>query len=48
LRAPIRAGDLEGFAPAPLSEVDAVAARVRQMFGVDADEGAERDATNNF
>jgi len=48
LRAPIRAGDLEGFATAPLSEVDAVAARVRQMFGVDADEGAERDATHNF
>ena len=48
LRAPIRAGDLEGFAPATPSEVEAVAARVRQMFGVDADGEARRHATNDF
>ena len=48
LRAPIRAGDLEGFAPPAPSEVDAVAARVRQMLGVGADEETGRDATNDF
>jgi len=48
LRAPIRAGDLEGFAPPAPSEVDAVAARVRQMLGAGADEETGRDATNDF
>jgi hypothetical protein len=48
LRAPIRAGDLEGFAPPAAFEVDMVAARVRQMFGVDAEEGAGPDATNDI
>ncbi len=48
LRAPIRAGDLEGFAPSTPSAVDRVAARVRQMFGVDAEEGTGRDAKNDF
>jgi hypothetical protein len=48
LRAPIRAGDLEGFASATPSEVDAVATRVRQMCGVSAEEEIGRDATNDF
>ena len=48
LRAPIRAGDLEGFASAILPEVDAVAARVRQMCGVGDDEEVGRDATNDL
>jgi len=48
LRAPIRAGDLEGFSPAVSSEVDAVAVCVRRMLGVDADEEIGRDATNDF
>lgn len=34
LRAPIRAGDLEGFAPPTENEVELVAARVRAMLGV--------------
>lgn len=37
LRAPIRAGDLESFAPPVESEVEGVAARVREMLGVAAD-----------
>ena len=39
LRAPIRAADLEGFAPPPPSELSRVADRVRVMLGV-APEGA--------
>lgn len=38
LRAPIRAGDLAGFAPATQSEIELVAARIRAMLGVRADE----------
>ncbi len=36
LRAPIRAADLEGFAPPPPSELSQVADRVRSMLGVAA------------
>jgi len=35
LRAPIRAADLEGFAPPPPSELPRVADRVRRMLGVE-------------
>jgi mitochondrial fission protein ELM1 len=35
LRAPIRAGDLEGFAPPPSSDLSRVADRVRTMLGVE-------------
>lgn len=38
LRAPIRAGDLEGFAPPLESETPRVAARVRALFGLADDE----------
>ncbi len=48
LRAPIRAGDLEGFAPATSSEVDAVADHVRRMFGAIADEETRGDETNDI
>ena len=48
LRAPIRARDLEGFKRAAASDVDAVAARVRQMLGVSAEKETENDATNDL
>jgi hypothetical protein len=38
LRAPIRAGDLTGFAAPCASEVEIVAARIRALLGVRADE----------
>lgn len=43
LRAPIRAGDLEGFAPPPVAETERVAARIRSMLGVRADATAPGD-----
>jgi mitochondrial fission protein ELM1 len=46
LRAPIRAGDLEGFAPAPAGDVDAVAARIRVMFGLEFNEELESNETH--
>jgi len=48
LRAPIRAGDLDGFSPAVRSEVATVANRVRQMFGVRADEETGSDETHDL
>ncbi len=42
LRAPIRAGDLEGFAEPLESEVAQIAARLREMLGVGA-EGETRE-----
>ena len=48
LRAPIRARDLDGFKRAAASDVDAVAAHVRQMLGVDAEKEMGRDATNDL
>jgi len=48
LRAPIRAGDLEGFAPPMPSESDVVALRVKEMLGVNMNEETGPDATNNF
>jgi mitochondrial fission protein ELM1 len=48
LRAPIRAGDLEGFVTATSFEVDSVADHIRRMFGVDAGEETGNDATNDL
>jgi mitochondrial fission protein ELM1 len=48
LRAPIHAGDLEGFAVATPTEVDAVADHVRHMFGLGAGEETNRDETNDL
>jgi mitochondrial fission protein ELM1 len=48
LRAPIRAGDLEGFAPAPPSTSDAVAARIEEMLGVKLNQERRSNATNNL
>jgi len=48
LRAPIRAGDLEGFAAGTPPESEAVAKRVREMFGVNDNEEVSSDATNDF
>ncbi len=44
LRAPIRAVDLEGFAPVVESEVEAVADRVRTLLGIQVADGARPDA----
>ena len=44
LRAPIRANDLESFAPAVASEVERVASRVRMMLGVPVEEMPESDS----
>ncbi len=40
LRSPIRAGDLEGFSAPEQSDLDGLAARVREMFGVATESGA--------
>jgi hypothetical protein len=47
LRAPIRAGDLEGFAPPPPVETGIVAARIREMLGVRDDGTAETDVAGD-
>lgn len=48
LRAPIRAGDLAGFAPALESEVADVAKRVRELLGTRDEGESETDATNDL
>jgi mitochondrial fission protein ELM1 len=48
LRAPIRAQDLKEFKSAAASDVDSVAARVRQILGVDVEKETGRDATNDL